>query len=187
MANKSGRFFAGFGAALFLVTSSALTVGVILTLNQSNNSTSTTNSSTGASGTTSTPSSTNIDPAGSYSVGHKLPGYTPLNKPLAQLELYDLVKGTGASVSAGSTVTADYVGALADSGIVFDDSSAHGGAQTFSLNGVIKGWSLGIPGMKVGGVREIMIPAGLGYGSQSVSGIPANSDLVFWVRITAAK
>ncbi len=185
MATKSGRFFAGFGAALFLVTSSALTVAVILTLNQSNQSSSATTTNTAQA--TSTPSASNINAAGSYTVGQTLPGYTPLSKPLAHLEIYDLQKGTGASVSSGSTVTADYVGALADSGKVFDDSASHGGPQTFSLNGVIKGWTLGVPGMKVGGTREIMIPAGLGYGSQSVSGIPANSDLVFWIKVEAVK
>ncbi len=158
-----------------------------MTLQQSNNSSQAASATTNTSTANSTPGATNIDPSGSFSVGQKLTGYTPLTKPLAHLEIYNLQTGTGTAVTAGSTVTADYVGALADSGTVFDDSSAHGGAQTFSLSSVIKGWSLGIPGMKVGGVREIMIPSGLGYGSQAVSSIPANSDLVFWVKITAVK
>jgi FKBP-type peptidyl-prolyl cis-trans isomerase FkpA len=70
-------------------------------------------------------------------------------------------------------------------GVVFDASQDHGGPQTFPLGQVIAGWSEGIPGMKVGGTRRLLIPASLGYGSQgSGSTIPPNSDLVFDITLT---
>jgi FKBP-type peptidyl-prolyl cis-trans isomerase len=178
MARRRDRMFAMFGAILFLATSSALTVVVIVTIIQQHKSSSpggssTQNSATAASKTNST------DIAGT-----KLQGFTPLTTPLTKLEYVDTTVGTGATVQAGATITADYTGALADSGVIFDASVDHGGPQTFSLNSVIAGWAQGIPGMKVGGTRELLIPASLAYGSSAQTGIPANSDLVFNVTIT---
>jgi FKBP-type peptidyl-prolyl cis-trans isomerase len=69
-------------------------------------------------------------------------------------------------------------------GVIFDASADHGGPISFPLSGVIAGWSQGIPGMKVGGSRRLLIPANLAYGSQGNSGIPPNSDLVFDVTVT---
>ena len=174
-----GRFFAGFGAALFLITSSALTIGVILTLTSNNNTPQTVAS-------TASKTSTNNN-QGANAVGTKLKGFTPLTTKLTHLEISDISKGTGATVNSGATVTANYVGALASTGVIFDSSSAHGGAQTFPLSGVIQGWQLGIPGMKVGGTRELLIPAAMAYGSKSVGNIPANSDLVFIVNVVSTK
>lgn len=174
------RIFAGFGVVLFLITSSFLTIAVILTLIQNNSSTAT-NPSTTTQPTTSGPlanpaSTTNTD-------GSKLQGFTPLTSPVSHLEITNITNGNGSTVTANSTITANYVGALADTGVIFDSSGAHGGPQTFSLSGVIEGWKLGLTGMKVGGTREIIIPAGLGYGSQGTQGIPPNSDLVFIVNV----
>ncbi len=174
-----GRFFAGFGAALFLVTSSALTIAVVLSLSSSSSS---------KPNTTLTANANNTACPSGYSVpvGSKLQGYTPQTKPLPHLEIGDLKAGTGASVSSGATVSACYIGALADSGVVFDTSNAHGGPQSFSLSSVIPGWQVGIPGMKVGGTRELLIPAAMAYGSQKTGSIPANSDLVFFVLVLSA-
>ena len=146
-----GRFFAGFGAALFLVTSSALTVAVILTLTSSKGTPTTTTSNTKST---------------QNAIGTKLQGFTPLTSKLSHLEISDLQKGTGPVVKSGATVKANYIGALADTGIIFDTSAAHGGPATFSLNQVIPGWQLGIPGMRVGGTRELLIPASMAYGAQ---------------------
>ena len=172
-----GRFFAGFGAALFLVTSSALTIAVILTV--SSQKTTTPSASPVSTNTTSN--------SQSNAVGTKLKGFTPLKSKLTHLEVADLQKGTGAAVSSGATVTANYVGALADTGVIFDTSASHGGAQTFPLSGVIPGWQLGIPGMKVGGTRELLIPSSMAYGAKGAGNIPPNSDLVFIVNVVATK
>jgi FKBP-type peptidyl-prolyl cis-trans isomerase len=184
MARKRDRMFALFGALLFLITSSALTVAVIYTIIEQHKSSSdgatTSQSSTSTAATkssSSTSSSTNL-------AGTKMQNFTPLTQPLTKLEATDTKVGTGAVVKAGDTVTADYVGALADTGVVFDASADHGGAISFPLSQVIAGWSEGIPGMRVGGTRRLLIPASLGYGSQAQTGIPANSDLVFDVTIT---
>ncbi|MGH7234119.1 MAG: FKBP-type peptidyl-prolyl cis-trans isomerase [Candidatus Saccharimonadales bacterium] len=170
------RFFAGFGAALFLVTSSALTIVVVLTLSNNSN-TASTNLNTTSKNSTTCPSGYNV------SDGSKLEGFSAQTKSVSRLELSDLQAGTGTAVKSGSTVVACYVGALAKNGVVFDSSGAHGGPATFSLSSVIVGWQLGIPGMKVGGARELLIPAAMAYGSKANGSIPANSDLVFYVLV----
>lgn len=176
------RFFAGFGATLFLVTSSAITIAAIITLSSGNK-----NNVVPSLNTT---ANSNSCPSG-YSVadGSKLQGYTPQTQPVPHLEVGDVQKGTGAVVASGATVAACYVGALADNGSVFDTSGAHahGGPLTFSLSSVIEGWKLGIPGMKIGGTRELLIPAVMAYGAQKNGSIPANSDLVFYVSVLSVK
>ncbi len=177
MATKSGRAFAGFGAALFLVTSSALTIVVVLSLTHSNS----------PSSTASTKLNTTVNCPSQYGVanGSKLAGFTPLTKPVSHLSVNNISNGKGAAVKSGATVSACYVGALADSGVVFGSSGAQ--SQTFSLSQVIAGWQIGIPGMKVGGTRELLIPASMGYGANKQGSIPANSDLVFIVTIESAQ
>jgi len=97
----------------------------------------------------------------------------------------DLTVGTGETAAAGDTVTVQYEGMLTN-GTVFDASKNHGNdGFTFKLGAgqVIKGWDEGVAGMKVGGTRELIIPASLAYGSQAVGPIPANSTLVFQVEL----
>jgi FKBP-type peptidyl-prolyl cis-trans isomerase len=104
---------------------------------------------------------------------------------VTQLMMKDLVVGTGAEAKAGMSVTVQYVGMLTN-GQTFDASKNHGNdGFTFKLGAgqVIKGWDEGVAGMKVGGKRELVIPASLGYGAQSVGSIPANSTLVFEVEL----
>jgi FKBP-type peptidyl-prolyl cis-trans isomerase len=185
MARKRDRMFALFGALLFLITSSALTVAVIYTIVEQHSSASDGASSAQAAATAATtPTTSNSSSSSTNLAGTKMQGFTPLTQPLTKLEVSDTTVGTGAEVKAGDTITADYTGALADTGVIFDASADHGGPQTFSLSQVIAGWSQGIPGMRVGGTRQLLIPAELGYGSQAQSGIPANSDLVFNVTVT---
>lgn len=97
----------------------------------------------------------------------------------------DIVVGSGAEAKAGDMVTVNYVGMLTN-GQVFDASANHGTTGfTFPLGAgqVIKGWDQGVAGMKVGGKRELIIPASLAYGAQSVGSIPANSTLIFEVEL----
>jgi FKBP-type peptidyl-prolyl cis-trans isomerase len=104
---------------------------------------------------------------------------------VTQLMSKDIKVGTGATAQAGDSVTVQYVGMLTN-GTVFDASANHGTTGfTFNLGAgqVIKGWDEGVVGMKVGGTRELVIPASLGYGAQAVGSIPANSTLVFEVEL----
>lgn len=96
----------------------------------------------------------------------------------------DVVVGSGAEAIAGLVVTAHYVGTL-DDGTVFDSSVARGAPFSFTLGTgqVIRGWDLGIVGMKVGGVRELTIPSNLAYGNRAIGAIPANSTLHFTVQL----
>lgn len=98
----------------------------------------------------------------------------------------DEVVGTGATAEAGDTVTVNYVGSLTN-GTVFDASANHGSTGfTFNLGAgeVIRGWDLGVEGMKVGGKRKLVIPADLAYGDRAIGNvIPANSTLVFEVEL----
>ncbi len=117
----------------------------------------------------------------------KKPAVTvPTGPAPAKLVTKDLVVGTGKTVKAGQTVTVNYVGVLYKNGKEFDSSWKNGQPATFPLTqgGVIQGWVDGIPGMKVGGRRELIIPAGLAYGKKgSGTTIPPNSPLVFVVDL----
>jgi FKBP-type peptidyl-prolyl cis-trans isomerase len=192
MTKKRDRAFAMFGALLFLITSSALTIAVIWQVSQSNDTAGNTTTDSSASPTpvySQNPSPPGYEQltASTNLTGAKMESFTPTSTRQTQLQTEDIVVGTGATVQAGATVTADYVGALMGNGTIFDASANHGGPQTFPLSGVIAGWSQGIPGMKVGGTRRLLIPSGLAYGSHATSGIPADSDLVFDVTVVAVQ
>jgi peptidylprolyl isomerase len=109
----------------------------------------------------------------------------PSGPPPKTLEIKDLIKGTGPAATASSTVTVQYVGVLYKGGKQFDASWNDGSGQPVQLplTGVIKGWQQGIPGMRVGGRRELIIPASLAYGSAAQAKIPANSTLVFVIDL----
>jgi len=102
------------------------------------------------------------------------------------LVVKDLIKGTGAEARLGKSITVNYVGVLYHGGKVFDASWKRGEPATFSLEQgkLIAGWTQGIPGMKVGGRRELVIPAALAYGAKgSPPSIPANAPLVFVIDL----
>jgi peptidylprolyl isomerase len=103
-----------------------------------------------------------------------------------KLETKDLITGTGPEAKAGDTVTVNYVGVLYKNGKEFDASWKRKEPFSFTLGkgAVIPGWDKGIPGMKVGGRRELVIPAALAYGAAgSGATIPPNSPLVFVVDL----
>ena len=121
--------------------------------------------------------------------GTLLQNFTPLGKDKAkELQITDTVVGDGAEVPENATITAHYTGALCADGTIFQSSHDFGDPATFGLNQVIKGWTKGVPGMKVGGTRRLVIPSALAYGSaRAASNIPSNSDLVFDIELVAVK
>ena len=98
------------------------------------------------------------------------------------IKIRDLKEGQGAECPQGATVRVNYTGWLKD-GTEFDSSKKTGGPVEFSLDNVIAGWRFGIPGMKPGGVRKLVIEPGRGYGTQAKDKIPANSILIFEVEL----
>jgi FKBP-type peptidyl-prolyl cis-trans isomerase len=119
--------------------------------------------------------------------GSKLSGFEPTEN-VTELQIIDKEVGTGAEVQPGDTVTAHYTGALCKNGIIFQSSHDFGDAISFPLDGVIEGWQKGVPGMKVGGWRRLIIPAAMAYGESSPApNIPANSDLVFDIELVAIR
>ncbi len=111
--------------------------------------------------------------------GTKLENFEPVAE-VSELKIIDIKEGDGEVVKKGATVTAHYTGAIAANGTIFQSSYDRGAPIPFSLNGVIQGWTEGVPGMKVGGTRRLVIPAEKAYGANSPSpDIPANADLVF--------
>jgi FKBP-type peptidyl-prolyl cis-trans isomerase FkpA len=88
--------------------------------------------------------------------------------------------GTGLPCNSNSYVKVSYKGYFTD-GIVFDESDVQG--ISFNLNGVIKGWTEGIPFFKEGGNGKLLVPSALAYGKSGTSGIPANSVLIFDVKL----
>ena len=119
--------------------------------------------------------------------GTKLQDFTPMDS-VTELQISDVFEGTGDVVPEGATITAHYTGALVKNGIIFQSSHDFGDAITFPLSQVIAGWTQGVPGMKVGGMRRLIIPAEMAYGSSSPApNIPPNSDLVFDIELVAIK
>ncbi len=98
------------------------------------------------------------------------------------LVMEDLVVGEGAEAQDFNKVVVNYTGKLED-GSVFDSSLKPGsGPLTFTLGvgSVIKGWDMGVKGMKVGGKRKLKIPSELGYGAKGAGNvIPPNAALIF--------
>lgn len=88
----------------------------------------------------------------------------PTEAAPTELKIRDLVVGEGAEATPGATVDVHYVGVEFDSGEEFDASWNRGASIEFPLRGLIAGWQEGIPGMRVGGRRELVIPPHLAYG-----------------------
>jgi FKBP-type peptidyl-prolyl cis-trans isomerase len=117
--------------------------------------------------------------------GTKLQGFEPVTS-VPELQIIDVIEGTGDVVPENATITAHYTGALCKDGTIFQSSHDFGKPVTFGLNQVISGWTKGVPGMKVGGTRRLVIPSALAYGSaRAASNIPPNSDLVFDIELVS--
>ncbi len=173
MARMRDRLFAGFGAVLFLGSACALTLFVVF-----QNTGSTTPTPTNAAKTCTTDTQTE----------EALPAPEPYTTtaPVTNLQTTDLTPGTGPAAKNGDCLVMKYYGTLATTGVKFDENFTTTAGFEFTLGqgAVIAGWDQGLVGMQTGGTRRLVIPASLAYGSQSPSAaIPANSDLVFVVKL----
>ncbi|MGV3743164.1 MAG: FKBP-type peptidyl-prolyl cis-trans isomerase [Burkholderiaceae bacterium] len=106
------------------------------------------------------------------------------------LQYEDVQVGSGDEAKSGDYVTVHYTGWLQEpdgsAGKKFDSSKDRNSPFQFPLGAghVIKGWDEGVQGMKVGGVRTLVIPSALGYGARGAGGvIPPNATLIFEVEL----
>lgn len=99
----------------------------------------------------------------------------------------DLTPGTGKAAEANSTLTVQYKLMTWSDGKIADSSWSRGNPATFPLGSVIPGWQQGLPGMKVGGRRLLIIPSDLGYGSNGAGPIKPNETLIFVVDLIDVK
>ncbi|OGL25227.1 hypothetical protein A3A68_01595 [Candidatus Saccharibacteria bacterium RIFCSPLOWO2_01_FULL_48_13] len=143
---------------------------------------------------------TEISAGGNKLEGTKLPNYTPV-KQVSKLSCIDGVVGSGSTINSFNTITANYTGAMASSGVIFESSLDSGQPITVALNQVIEGWAKGLAGMQVGGTRRLMIPAEMAYGTQGSCktvdqtdptkcqeyAIAPNTPLVFDVSVTGSQ
>ena len=118
-------------------------------------------------------------------------GDSPNAPSTAPYKQTDVRVGSGAEATAGALVTVIYTGWLYDAarldgkGVQFDTSI--GGdpfAFTLGIGQVIQGWDQGIPGMKIGGLRRLIIPPSLGYGAVRFGPIPPDATLIFDIELT---
>jgi peptidylprolyl isomerase len=112
----------------------------------------------------------------------------PAGQPPTTLEKKDLIEGKGKEAAAGQKVSVQYVGVAFSTKKQFDASWDRGAPFNFALGAgdVIKGWDQGIPGMKVGGRRQLVVPPDLAYGPNGYPPvIGPNETLVFVVDLVA--
>jgi FKBP-type peptidyl-prolyl cis-trans isomerase len=172
MARMRERIFAGMGAFLFLGSASALTIFVIMNPGAD---------STAKKDTAQQQTCTDTQTEAALPV----PDVYKPDGAVADLQKTDLADGSGPAANSGDCLVVKYYGTLASDGTKFDENFTTSTAFAFKLGQgqVIQGWDQGVVGMKAGGMRRLVIPAALGYGDQAQGSIPANSDLVFVVKL----
>ena len=111
----------------------------------------------------------------------------PEGPPPTELIISDLVVGDGAEATPGATVDVHYVGVEFDSGEEFDRSWNRGESITFPLRGLIQGWQDGIPGMRVGGRRQLVIPPEQAYGPAGSGHRLSGKTLVFVIDLLGVR
>lgn len=113
------------------------------------------------------------------------PAVTKADSDVTALQKTDVEQGTGAEVKSGDCLIVKYYGALAASGEKFEENFTDTNGLKFKVGtgNVIQGWDQGLIGMKVGGTRQLTIPSELAYGESGSGTIPANSDLIFVVKL----
>lgn len=101
----------------------------------------------------------------------------------ADLVLTDIEVGSGAEAKTGDTVDVHYVGVDLESGEEFDSSWGRGQSVDFPLAALIAGWQQGIPGMKVGGRRQLIVPPALAYGAAGSGHSLSGRTLIFVIDL----
>ncbi len=109
-----------------------------------------------------------------------------MTKTATGLYYKDLVVGTGAEATIGTTASLNYVGTLPD-GTQFDASNGRPYSFRIGDKRVIQGWDDGVPGMKVGGKRLLVVPSEQGYGANGNGPIPPNAVLVFSLELVTVQ
>jgi peptidylprolyl isomerase len=104
-----------------------------------------------------------------------------------ELVITDIEVGTGAEAAPGATVDVHYLGVDFESGEEFDSSWSRNQSIAFPLSGLIKGWQEGIPGMKVGGRRQLVVPPPLAYGPAGGGHRLSGKTLIFVIDLLAVK
>jgi peptidylprolyl isomerase len=104
-----------------------------------------------------------------------------------ELIIRDIEVGTGAEATPGATVDVHYLGVDFESGEEFDSSWSRNQSIAFPLSGLIKGWQDGIPGMRVGGRRELICPPHLAYGPPGGGHRLAGRTLIFVIDLLGVK
>jgi peptidylprolyl isomerase len=110
----------------------------------------------------------------------------PTGPAPADLVIEDIVTGDGGEAKPGATVTVHYLGVDFDSGEEFDSSWSRGQSITFPLDNLIEGWKRGIPGMKVGGRRKLIVPPELAYGAAGSGHRLSGRTLIFVIDLLSA-
>lgn len=179
------RAFALTIALIFLVTTVATSVFVVMAIVNENKQS---NSDTSLTENAATTPTENTCAIGSETDQPTLP-VPEVYKPsgdVTTLETTDLEVGTGDEIKAGDCLIAKYYGTLATTGEKFDENFTEPTGLMFQVGtgAVIAGWDQGIVGMKVGGTRRLVIPSDLAYGENGSGAIPPNADLVFVVKVT---
>ena len=108
-------------------------------------------------------------------------------EPPTELEILDIVVGEGAEAKPGDTVEVHYVGVEFRDGQEFDASWSRGESIEFPLRGLIQGWQEGIPGMKVGGRRQLTIPPEKAYGPAGGGHQLSGKALVFVIDLLGVR
>jgi peptidylprolyl isomerase len=101
----------------------------------------------------------------------------------SRLEVTDLIVGDGAEAQPGSKVDVHYLGVEYETGEEFDSSWSRGDSIDFPLGSLIKGWQEGIPGMKVGGRRKLVVPPQLAYGPAGSGHRLSGKTLIFVIDL----
>lgn len=104
-----------------------------------------------------------------------------------ELVIRDIEVGTGAEATTGSTVNVHYLGVDFESGEEFDSSWSRNQSIDFPLGNLIKGWQEGIPGMKVGGRRELICPPHLAYGPAGGGHRLSGKTLIFVIDLLGVR
>lgn len=104
-----------------------------------------------------------------------------------ELVIIDIVEGTGEEAKPGDTVEVQYLGVDFETLEEFDSSWSRGQSITFPLGNLIRGWQEGIPGMKVGGRRQLICPPALAYGPAGGGHRLSGRTLTFVIDLLAVK